>query len=114
MIDFACKRFNLDEIIKCGLGLTKSDYKILKFLVGRSGHFSSGRIATKVGVDLSTAQRSLKKLREKELIVRGQENLSPGGYVYYYSGREKGEIKKIILEIARHWSSGVEKALGSW
>ena len=26
-MDFSCKKFNIDEVIKCSLGLTKSDFK---------------------------------------------------------------------------------------
>ena len=33
MIDFACKTFNIENIIKCSLGLTKSEYKILGFFI---------------------------------------------------------------------------------
>ena len=114
MIDFACKRFNLDEIIKCGLGLTKSDYKIMRFLVATPKEMSSENVAKGVGVDLSTAQRSLKKLRGKELINRQQKNLSPGGYSYFYRGKTKAEIRKIILGIVSIWAGKVEGELERW
>ena len=32
MIDFACKKFDLEEVIKCVLGLSKSEFRLLKFL----------------------------------------------------------------------------------
>ena len=58
MIDFACKRFNLDEIIKCGLGLTKTDYFILKFLVEHKTEFSSEAVAKGIEVDLSVIKNN--------------------------------------------------------
>lgn len=114
MIDFACKKFNLDEIIKCGLGLSRSDYFILSFLIKQNKEFSSNQIASKVDFDVSTSQRSLKKLREQGLISRRQVNLSSGGYIYYYKSKNKEEISKIILEIVNNWSKKVEKELENW
>jgi predicted transcriptional regulator len=32
-MEFACKNFDIEEVVRCGLGLTKGDYKILKFLI---------------------------------------------------------------------------------
>jgi predicted transcriptional regulator len=114
MIDFACKKFNLDEIIKCGLGLSRSDYFILSFLVKQKKELSSNEVSTNTGFDLSTSQRSLKKLREQNLISRRQVNLSSGGYIYYYKGQRKEEIKKKILEIVSSWSKKVEEELENW
>ncbi|HIG95220.1 MAG: hypothetical protein QT05_C0006G0026 [archaeon GW2011_AR13] len=115
MIDFACKRFDLNEVIKCGLNLTKSDYKILQYLVFESKDvISSEEISKKLKIDVSTAQRSLKKLRDQGLVHRSQINLSPGGYVYVYSAKNRNELKKMILEIVNNWSKKVEDELNSW
>ena len=114
MIDFACKKFNLDEIIKCGLGLSRSDYSILSFLIKNKKEFSSNEVSSKTGFDLSTSQRTLKKLRELNLVSRRQVNLVSGGYIYYYQSKKKEEISKKILEIVNNWSKKVEMELESW
>ncbi len=94
MIDFACKRFELNEVIKCGLALTKSDLIIMYFLIKNRERLSSLEISKRIGLDLSTVQRSLKRLNEKNLVVRSQTNLANGGYVYSYTIRDKKEIRK--------------------
>ena len=89
-------------------------YSILSFLVKADKEFSSLEVSKKTGFDLSTSQRSLKKLRELNLISRRQTNLSSGGYVYYYKTKDKKEIKKKILDIVNNWSNKVEDELEKW
>ena len=33
MIDFGCREFDLDDIMKCGLGLTKAEFRVMRYLV---------------------------------------------------------------------------------
>jgi len=114
MIDFACKKFKLDEVIKCGLALTRSELEILKFLINNDGEFSSNNIASRLKIDLTTSQRALKNLREKELIRRQQKNLSPGGYVFFYSVRDRAEVKKKLMDIINNWVKRVDSELSKW
>lgn len=114
MINFACKDFDLEKVIKCSLSLTKSEYKILKLLMDVSESLSSEEVSRNVQIDLSTAQRSLKKLREKKLIERTQTNLSPGGYVFLYKAKNKTEIKNKISEVIRLWNQKLEFELNNW
>jgi len=114
MIDFACRRFDLEEVIRCGLGLSKTDYRILKHLVETGETTDSKKIATKLDIDLSTAQRSLKRLRELELLKRQQINLSSGGYNLLYSSIEKKKIRELLESIVDGWTAKVKKELSSW
>jgi predicted transcriptional regulator len=114
MIDFACKKFKIDEVVKCGLSLTRSELETLKFLMNNNGEFSSYDIAEKLRFDLTTAQRSLKVLRDKGLVKRMQRNLSPGGYVFLYEVKNRKEIKKNFMDIVHGWVLRVEKEIGSW
>ena len=75
MIDFACKRFKLSEIIKCGLGLTRAEYKVLEYFIDHEDLFSTEQLAENIGLNLSTIQRTVKKLFEKDLLTRNQNNL---------------------------------------
>lgn len=113
-IDFACKKFELSEIIKCSLGLTKSDFKIMEFLLKEKKEFRSLEISKKLSLDLSNVQRSLKKLSEKEIILRSQFNLSNGGYIYKYKINNSKEIKNMILNIVNNWVKKVESKIERW
>ena len=113
-LDFACKRFDIEEVIRCGLALTKTDYKILKHLVETQEKIDSKEISKKLKVDLSTAQRSLKRLRERDLIIRKQMNLASGGYNLYYTSIPREEIKNILEKTVDNWTKKVKKELHAW
>ena len=109
-MDFSCKKFNIDEVIKCSLGLTKSDFKILKFLLKNSSKkFDTSSLSNKFHLDKSTIQRSVKKLYAKKLVLRSQLNQSVGGYIFFYSIKDKSQLKKFVLDIIDHWVKTVEE-----
>jgi len=115
MIDFACKHFDIDEIIKCGLGLTKAEMRLLHgFLAEGPNVLTTATLAKKNNLDLSTVQKGVKKLYEKGVLVRSQRNSSVGGYVYVYALKPKKEIRATIKEIIRAWEHKVEAAIDRW
>lgn len=115
MIDFACKRFDLKEIIKCSLGLTKSELKIMDFFIDNIGEeFSSGNVSERTGFQLSTVQKALKKLYQEKIILRSQKNLGNGGYVFLYRSNSKPEIRNVIKNIIKGWSEKVQESIDSW
>lgn len=114
MIDFACKQFNIEEIIKCSLGLTKAEFEIFRFMLEHSEEYNTQDISKKKNLELSTVQRTLKKLVDKEVVHRRQINLEQGGYIYVYSIKNKKAIREKINSLLKDWSIKVEKELNSW
>jgi len=115
MINFACKQFKLEDVIKCGLALTKADCKILKYLLENSTEwFTSESVSTKLKINLTTAQRSLKRLNERDLVIRSQTNLGTGGYIYIYQIKSKKEVKETIMNVIKNWNKSVELELNKW
>lgn len=115
MIDFACKQFNLNDIIKCGLGLTKTEFKIMKyFLRNTRKECTTISISGKLNLNLTTVQKAVKKLSEKRIIIRHKKNLYKGGYVYTYECNSRINIRRIIKEIIRNWSDKVEEKMDKW
>ena len=94
MIDFACKKFDLEEVVKCSLGLSKSEFKLLKFLIENDKEFTTEKLSEKLKLDKSTIQRAVKKMHEKGLIRRGQINQSVGGYVFLYRIKIRARSEK--------------------
>ncbi|RME53421.1 MarR family transcriptional regulator [Candidatus Woesearchaeota archaeon] len=112
MIDFACKRFSLDEVIKCSLGLTKAEFAILKHFIKQSQErFSTKELAEALAIDQSTVQRAVKKLHEKNVLDRYQINLDGGGYLFTYQLKGKAHLRRIIKNIIQGWVATVEDAL---
>jgi len=115
MIDFACKKFDLNEIIKCGLNLTKVEFRIFEFLIKNDGEwFSAYDISNKLGIGLSTAQKAVKKLNNKNVLWQNQRNLEGGGYFFIYRIKNKLKLRETILDIVHNWIKKVEKEISSW
>ncbi|PJE81083.1 MarR family transcriptional regulator [Candidatus Pacearchaeota archaeon CG10_big_fil_rev_8_21_14_0_10_32_42] len=109
MIDFACKKFDMDEIIKCVLGLSKSEFKLLRFLSENDDRFTTDKLSTQLKLDKSTIQRSIKKLHEKSLVTRSQINQSIGGYVFLYRIKDKEKVRQVVSETVDNWVSTLKK-----
>ncbi len=115
MINFACQRFQLEQIIRCGLALTKTDYKILNYLVENTDiWYTTEDIAEEFKINVSTAQRAVKKLHMEEVIKRTQNNLDNGGYIFLYKSYPKNYVKKMILDIVCKWTKAIEQELEAW
>ncbi|MFP4655278.1 MAG: MarR family transcriptional regulator [Methanohalobium sp.] len=115
MLDFACKEFELDDVFKCALKLTKSELQIMnKFLENDDKWLTSDDIAVMMGFDLSTVQKAVKKLYTSDVLNRSQKNLDNGGYVYIYKVCNREEMKMLIMEIVYTWVSRVENEFDNW
>ena len=114
MIDFACKKFRLGEVIKCSLGLTRSELALMEMLMKNDKYYTTEDLSKKMGLDLSTIQRAVKKLHEKEIVERRQNNLGSGGYLFLYRIRGKQHIEKVIMDIIQGWVDRVQSELRSW
>lgn len=115
MIDFACKEFKIEDIIKCGLNLTKADLDVLRFfLQSEQEWLNTEHIAKGLGLNLSTVQRGVKKLYERDILIRSQNNMDGGGYFFVYTVRNKKEIRKLIMQLISNWTIMVDAELQKW
>lgn len=115
MIDFACKQFDLKDIIKCGLGLTKSEILLFElFIKNKEKEYTTNLISEKLKLDLTTIQKGVKKLYDKQILLRHQKNLNNGGYIYTYESNSKQKIREILKDIIKNWSDKVSNELDKW
>ncbi|MFA6073783.1 MAG: MarR family transcriptional regulator [Candidatus Woesearchaeota archaeon] len=115
MIDFACKEFNLDEIIKCSLGLTKAEFNLVKMMLATNKEwFTTQELSKDLKLELSTIQRCVKSLHEKEILLRRQENLDSGGYLFHYQLKKREELRQRIKDTTSRWVAKVNDELDNW
>lgn len=112
-INFACKKVSIENVIRCGLGLNKTGYKIFKVLLN-SDELDINEISTKISKDRTTVQRVIKTLVKSGIVFRRQVNLDSGGFMFYYSIKSKEEIKKRTYENFCNWKTLVEAELKKW
>jgi predicted transcriptional regulator len=115
MIDFACKEFKIEDVIKCALNLTKADLKVMKYFLNETEQWVDTDFLSKIlKLDISTVQRSVKKLHEKEILQRSQQNLDGGGYVFKYKTNSRAKIKNIIMTVVNSWADRLGQELEKW
>ena len=113
-LDFACKKFNLEEVIRCSFNLSKGEFSILKTLLSNKKYFSTQELEDLTALDRSTVQRGVKKLYESQLLERSQINLNGGGYQFSYKIKSKNEIRQKIILVIQNWSKRVQEEFDNW
>jgi predicted transcriptional regulator len=114
-MDFACKEFKVEDVIKCALNLTKADLKVMKYFLTATDQWVDTEFLSKaLELDISTIQRSVKKLHDKEILQRSQQNLDGGGYVFKYKAHSRAKIKNIIMTVVSSWADRLEQELVRW
>jgi predicted transcriptional regulator len=115
MIDFACKEFKVEDVIKYALNLTKSDLTVMKYFLSENEHgVDTESLSKALNLDISTIQRSVKKLHEKEILQRSQQNLDGGGYIFRYKINSRAEVKNIIMNGVSSWAERLVQELEKW
>ncbi len=115
MVDFACKEFEIEAVIKCGLNLTKAELQILRYFIQNGQDWlTTELIAEELKLNVSTVQRSVKKLYERKILIRSQNNMDGGGYFFVYMVRSKKDIHALIMDIVNSWVKRVDSELQSW
>lgn len=114
MISFACMKIELKNLIKCSFELNKTDYDIFIFLISKEKSITANEIARQMHLDRTTVQKSIKRLTEKELVLRIQKNLKKGGYIFVYFIKDKKIIKERMSEIVKKWHDNVQKEISKW
>ena len=103
------------DVIKCALNLTKADLNVMKYFLNEEEQwFDTDYLSKALKLDISTIQRSVKKLHEKEILQRSQQNLDGGGYVYKYKVNSRAKIKNIIMTVVNSWADRLEQELEKW
>ncbi len=114
-MNFACKNFNVEEVVRCGFSLTKAEFKILEHLMKNNAEkISAKSISQSLKLELSTVQRCLKKMTEKNIVKRTQINLGDGGYIFYYCVCDTKEIKTQIKDIIKKWFDKTNEEIDRW
>ncbi len=112
-IDFACRTIDLAQVVRCSLGLTRAEHRILRAAL-KTKKFSVDSLSRKMGLDRTTIQKGLKKLLEKGLVDRRQLNRESGGYAYVYAAKDAAAVRKKVRETVCEWARRAEEEVESW
>ncbi len=112
LIKFACVKFRIHKVIKCGFGLTRAELDVfLHLLENEKKTYTTNGLAKETGLKLTTIQKAVKKLNENGVLEKKQANLDNGGYVYKYSVKSFDEIRKILKKLVKDWAAHATERL---
>ena len=114
MISFACQDIEFKDLLRCSFQLNKTEYNVLMFLLKMDKQYTATDLADIMDLDRTTVQKAIKKLAEKELVIRKQENLDKGGYLFHYQIHNKDAIKERMLGIVERWHGAVVEEIKKW
>jgi predicted transcriptional regulator len=114
MISFACKDIEFKDLIRCSFDLNKTEYNVLMFLLKTNKQYTATRLGELMEIDRTTVQKAIKKLAEKDLVERRQENLDKGGYLFHYAIKNKENIKHRMNSIVEKWHDAVVDEIKHW
>ena len=106
-----CRRLSFDDVLKCSLGLSKSEAETMKAVLKMRQPFTVAEIAERMSKDRSVAQRHLKKLGGKGVLLRFQQNRDGGGYEFVYRTIARRELKKILYRGIKQFTAQVESII---
>jgi predicted transcriptional regulator len=114
MITFACKDIEFKDLLRCSFALTRSEYNVFMFLLKSDKYYTANQIGKTMKLDRTTVQKAIKKLADKEIVIRHQENLEKGGYLFFYKIKNRQEIKHKMMNIVEKWHDGVLEEITNW
>ena len=86
----------------------------MMFLLKTDKWFTASKLAKVMELDRTTVQKAIKKLAEKDIVERHQENLDKGGYIFHYRIKNKKDIKERMQKIVEKWYDEVIKEITRW
>ena len=114
-ISFACKKIDINDLIKCSFGFSKTEFKVFNFLLGKDKQaFTVIDLADKVSLDRTSVQRALKKLVDKKIVERRAKNLGNGGFFFIYKILHKENIKDKLRANIQSWYKTAENYIIDW
>lgn len=114
MISFACQDIEFKDLLRCSFEMNKTEYNIMMFLLREEQAYTASKLGKLMKLDRTTVQKSIKRLAEKNIVLRLQTNLEKGGYMFMYRIRDKDEIKDRMLKIVENWHKEVKNQIKNW
>lgn len=92
-----------DDVLSVAFDLGTHDLRVYHALLDRPSA-TTHELAEVVGIDRSNVNRSLGRLRERDLVHRRRRLLQEGGHCYVYTATEIEEARELLREGLDAWA----------
>lgn len=93
----------VDDVLSVAFDLGTHDLRVYHALIDRPSA-TTHELAEVVGIDRSNVNRSLGRLRERDLVRRRRRLLQEGGHCYVYTATEIEEARELLREGLDAWA----------
>ncbi|SHH49528.1 helix-turn-helix domain-containing protein [Halobaculum gomorrense] len=93
----------VDDVLSVAFDLGTHDLRVYHALIDRPSA-TTHELAEVVGIDRSNVNRSLGRLRERDLVRRRQRLLQEGGHCYVYTATEIEEARELLRDGLDAWT----------
>ncbi len=83
-------------------------------LLSDAEELTASEIAKDLAKDRTTVQRAVMSLTGKNILRRRQSNNPRGGYTFFYSIKDKDQLKQRILDIIEQWTAEIRREMTAW
>ncbi|MDP7494085.1 MAG: helix-turn-helix domain-containing protein [Candidatus Undinarchaeales archaeon] len=111
---FACRSVSFKGIVTCGFELSRTEYTVMMHLLSDAEELTASEIAKDLAKDRTTVQRAVMSLTGKNILRRRQSNNPRGGYTFFYSIKDKDQLKQRILDIIEQWTAEIRREMTAW
>jgi predicted transcriptional regulator len=93
----------VDDVLSVAFDLGTHDLRVYHALIDRPSA-TTHELAEVVGIDRSNVNRSLGRLRERDLVRRRRRLLQEGGHCYVYTATEIEEARELLRDGLDAWT----------
>lgn len=103
-----------ESLLDCFHGLSDLDRQVFRLLVEADRPLTVDEVAAQVDRERTTAYRSVKRLREADLVAREQVNQDGGSYYHVFSPRDADEIADAMQRTLNDFYAKMGQLIGEF
>jgi predicted transcriptional regulator len=103
-----------ENLLDCFHGLSELDRQVFRLLVDADEPLTVDEVADAVDRERTTAYRSVKRLREADLVERDQVNQDGGSYYHVFSPRDADEIADAMQRTLNDFYAKMGQLIGEF
>lgn len=114
MTELLQQEMECESLLDCFHGLSDLDRRVFRLLVEADDPMTVDEVAAAVDRERTTAYRSVKRLREADLVTREQVNQDGGSYYHVFSPRDADEIADAMQRTLNDFYAKMGQLIGDF
>ena len=114
MTELLRQEMECENLLDCFHGLSELDRDVFRLLVAADEPMTVDEVAAEIDRERTTAYRSVKRLREADIVEREQVNQEGGSYYHVFSPRDADEIADAMQRTLNDFYAEMGQLIGEF